>query len=76
MVEMSRSRQAIHAAAKRATRGAVPLGRPRWQCPDCNGTARIRRKSGERVCATCHPARKGGRPRKNGITEGEEKKNP
>ena len=59
------SRQAIHAAAKRAARGAVTIGRPRWQCPACNGSKRIRRKSGERVCATCHPARKGGRPRKD-----------
>ena len=64
MGEMSRSRQALHAASKRAARGPVPLGRPRWLCPACGGSRRTRRASGERVCATCHPPRRGGRPRK------------
>ena len=61
---MSRTRQAVHAAAKRAARGAVPLGRPRWQCPDCGGAKRIRKASGERVCGDCNPPQKGGRPKK------------
>jgi hypothetical protein len=64
MGEISRSRQAIHAASKRAARGPVPLGRPRWLCPACGGSSRRNTAANVRLCATCHPAPAKGRPRK------------
>jgi hypothetical protein len=64
MGEMSRSRQAIHAAAKRAAQGPKALGRPRWVCPACGGGKRRNTSQNERLCATCHPPARRGRPQK------------
>ena len=58
------SRQAQHSASKRAARGPVPLGRPRWSCPVCAGIERRNTATNQRICAACHPGRGRGRPRK------------